>query len=85
VEATFKPSSFQMFDYFLKIDSSVKSSGPFFHDVNGYLVSQRKIGERLDYEWKYRDDDKINANTYPMCSFAYVLQGNRKVQFMIRR
>lgn len=85
IEATFKPNTWQMFDYFLKVDSTVKSRGPFYHDVNGYLVSQRKIGERLDYDWIYRNEDKINANNYPMCSFGYVIQGDRKVRFYLLR
>ncbi len=56
IEATinFKPLNWQMFDYFVKIDSTVKSNGVFYHDMNGYLVSKRKVGERLDYEWNYR-------------------------------
>ena len=41
--------------------------------MNGYLVIGRKIGERPDYEWDYKEEDKINANTYPVCSFAYAI------------
>ena len=43
-----------MYDYFLKISSPIDSNGEFYHDVNGYLVSKRRIGQRLDYEWIYR-------------------------------
>lgn len=73
IDATFKPPNTQQFDYFVKVDSALKSNGEFFHDVNGYLVSKRKIGQRLDYEWTYKPEDKINANTYPMCSFGYII------------
>lgn len=31
-----------MFDYFLKIDSNVKSDGPYYHDMNGFLVSKKE-------------------------------------------
>lgn len=62
-----------MNDYFLKIDSSIKGNDEFYHDMNGYLVSKRKIGSRPDYNWIYKQEDKINANTYPMCSFAYAI------------
>lgn len=72
-----------MFDYFIKISSKIKAKGEFYHDMNGYLVSKRKIGERLDYEWTYHESDKINANTYPMCSFGYITDGIKKVIFSI--
>ena len=73
VESSFQPSNSQQFDYFLKIDSSVKATGAYYHDVAGLLVSKREIGKRLDYEWTYKSEDKINANNYPMCSFGYVI------------
>lgn len=62
-----------MFDYFLKITTNLNSKGQFLHDMNGYLVAKRKIGERPDYKWDYKAEDKINANTYPMCTFAYAI------------
>lgn len=73
VQTFFKPQTREMFDYFLKISSNINSKGQFFHDMNGYLVAKRKIGERPDYKWEYKTQDKINANTYPMCSFAYAI------------
>jgi len=51
--------------------------------MNGYLVSKRKAGYRPDYEWTYKPEDKINANTYPTCSFAYAIQGDKKVYIFI--
>lgn len=68
-----------MADYFIKIDSGVDSKGEFLHDMNGYLVINRKVGVRPDYRWDYKPEDKINANTYPVCSFAYALAGGKKV------
>lgn len=44
VETVFKPSSYMMYDYFLRISSQIKGNGSFYHDMNGYLVSKRKIG-----------------------------------------
>jgi hypothetical protein len=69
----------QQFDYFLKVDSPLQPNGVFYHDVNGYLVSRRMVGQRPDYEWDYKPEDKINANTYPICSFGYVVDGRNKV------
>ncbi len=40
---------------------------------------KRKVGYRPDYKWDYKPEDKINANTYPMCSFAYAIDGDKKV------
>ena len=40
---------------------------------------KRKIGFRPDYEWKYKPEDKINANNASMCSFAYIIDNNKKV------
>lgn len=77
--ADFTPPTRSTYDYFLKIDSTLKPDGVYYHDMNGYLVSQRKVGQRLDYNWKYKKEDKINANTYPMCSFGYILQDDKKV------
>lgn len=39
----------------------------------------------MDYEWNYRKDDKINANTYPICSFGYVYSGDQKVNLLLFR
>lgn len=79
VDTTFKPPTREMNDYFLKIDTGLDFKGEFYHDMNGYLVSKRGIGQRLDYEWTYKPEDKINANTYPACSFFYAHSGNQKV------
>ena len=79
VETYFKPPSRDMVDYFIQVESNIQSEDEFYHDVNGYLVSRRKIGWRPDYKWDYKGEDKINANTFPMCSFMYAIQGDRKV------
>lgn len=72
----FTPTSYNSADYFLRVDSNIKSTtSEFFHDANGYLVSKRKIGFRPDYEWIYKPEDKINANTYAACSFFYQENG----------
>ena len=81
IRTAFQPPSMQANDYFLKIDSTLRPDETFYHDVNGYLVSKRKIGHRHDYDWNYKKEDKINANNYPMCSFSYILDDNRKVCF----
>ncbi len=44
---------------------------------------KRKVGYRPDYKWDYKTEDKINANTYPMCSFAYAIDGDKKVQHIV--
>lgn len=44
-----------MVDYFLRVESNVKSAEQeFYHDSNGYLVAKRKIGYRPDYDWIYK-------------------------------
>ena len=63
----------------MKIDSDIKNKKEFYHDVGGYLVFKRKIGYRPDYDWQYKKEDKINANNAPMCSFAYVIDAEKKV------
>ena len=68
-----------MCDYFIQVQSKLESRGQFYHDSNGYLVMKRKVGYRPDYKWDYKPEDKINANTYPMCSFAYAIDGDKKV------
>jgi hypothetical protein len=48
----FTPFSYNMVDYFLKVESNiVNENNEFYHDANGYLVSKRKIGYRPDYNW----------------------------------
>lgn len=44
---------------------------------------KRKVGWRPDYNWNYKQYDKINANTYPMCSFAYAIDGQKKVATLL--
>ena len=83
LDAAFKPTGPTQYDYFLKIDSPLSTNGVFYHDSNGFLVSKRKVGERPDYEWNYKNEDKINANTYPMCSFGYFVDGNKKVKLIL--
>lgn len=61
------------------MQSKLDPKDEFFHDANGYLIMKRKVGVRPDYEWQYKVIDKIAANTYPMCSFAYLLQGQQKL------
>lgn len=85
VDTTFKPPTREMNDYFLKIDTGLDFKGEFYHDMNGYLVSKRGIGQRLDYEWTYKPEDKINANTYPACSFFYAHSGNQKLVVFLDR
>lgn len=79
LETTFKPTSRNMADYFIQVESKINSRGEFYHDSNGYLVIKRNVGIRPDYTWHYKPEDKINANTYPMCSFAYGIEGDKKV------
>ncbi len=83
LETSFKPPSRDQNDYFIKVESTINSKGEFYHDSNGYLVIKRKVGERPDYKWEYRPEDKINANTYPMCSFAYAIDGDQKVSLLL--
>jgi hypothetical protein len=54
VVADFTPPTRSNFDFFLKIDSALRPGGTYYHDMNGYLVSQRRVGSRLDYTWKYK-------------------------------
>ena len=66
--SNFKPIDRSMADYFLKVESHVTNKDEFFHDSNGYLVAKRKLGWRPDYEWEYKEGDKINAQ-YVSCLF----------------
>lgn len=79
LQTVFKPDTRDLVDYFIKVESKINSQGEFYHDSNGYLVIKRKVGERPDYKWDYKPEDKINANNYPMCSFAYAIEGDKKV------
>lgn len=79
LQTTFKPETRDLNDYFIKIDSKLNPKGEFYHDSNGYLVIKRQVGQRPDYNWNYKHEDKINANTYPMCSFAYAIDQDKKV------
>lgn len=80
----FTPTGYHMVDYFLRVESNVKSpTNEFFHDSNGYLVAKRKIGYRPDYDWVYKPEDKINANTYPACSFFYQVNEEEKVFYFL--
>jgi hypothetical protein len=80
LQTAFKPDTREQVDYFIKVESKVNSQGEFYHDSNGYLVIKRKVGERPDYNLDQKPEDKINANTYPMCSFAYAIEGDKKVR-----
>lgn len=73
-----------MADYFMKVSSSVKSD-TLFHDSNGFLVSKRPLNWKPDYEFNMKPEDIINGNTYPVCSFAYLIQGDKKFLFFTDR
>lgn len=79
IQNVFEPPDLQLSDYFLRVESRVDPRDEFFHDANGYLVIKRKVGFRPDYEWQYKVIDKIAANTYPLCSFAYAVQDQQKL------
>lgn len=68
----FKPPNRSYADYFVKMSSGVKSD-VLYHDSNGYLVSKREKNKRPDYDWEAKREDLINANTYPACTFAYLI------------
>lgn len=80
----FKPIGRNMVDYFLKVDSPVKSD-MLYHDSMGYLVAKRILNERPDYDYEFKKEDLINGNTYPVCSFAYLLEGGKKMLFFTDR
>lgn len=84
VEHKFKPGDRNSVDYFMKVSSSVKSD-TLYHDSNGFLVSKREIDQRPDYEFKSIPGDRINANTYPVCSFAYLIDNGKKFLFFTDR
>lgn len=73
-----------MVDYFMKVQSNVRSD-TLYHDANGFLVAKRPLNWRPDYVYNIKPDDIINANTYPVCSFAYLLQDNKKMLFFTDR
>lgn len=80
----FKPDSRNMVDYFMKVSSNVKSD-TLFHDSNGFLVSKRILNTKPDYDFKMKNEDIINGNTYPVCSFAYLIDGDKKFLFFTDR
>lgn len=79
-KSNFKPTERTQMDYFLRAESHVTNEKDFYHDSNGYLVSKRILNTRPDYEWEYKQGDKINANTYPACSFVYLKNTENKVR-----
>ena len=67
-------------DYFLKVSTNVTNPDKeFYHDANGYLVVKRKVNTRPDYKFTAVTQDRINANTYPMTSFAYIKDKTTKL------
>ena len=56
-----------------------------YHDANGYLVIKRKFGERPDYKFPKVNRDRLNANTYPVTSFAYLTDGKSKLVLGVDR
>lgn len=80
----FKPPNRSMVDYFLKVDSPVQSD-VLFHDSNGFLVAKRELNSRPDYSYDFKKEDLINGNTYPACSFAYLISGGKKLVFFTDR
>lgn len=81
---TFKPASRSMVDYFMKVSSSVKSD-TLYHDANGFLVAKRPLNKRPDYQFEAKPEDIINGNTYPVCSFAYLIDSDKKFLFFTDR
>lgn len=81
---TFRPESRNMVDYFMKVSSNVKSD-TLFHDSNGFLVSKRILNTKPDYDFKMKNEDLINGNTYPACSFAYLIDSDKKFLFFTDR
>lgn len=49
------------------------------------MVAKREINKRPDYEFIEKPEDRINANNYPVCSFAYFLDGDKKMTFFTDR
>jgi hypothetical protein len=80
----FEPPNRNMADYFLQVESTVKSN-TMFHDSNGYLVSKREVDVRPDYKWDAKEGDRINANNYPACSFAYLIKDHKKFLVFLDR
>lgn len=67
-------------DYYIKLSSNINNpSKEFYHDANGYLVMKRKVNFRPDYKYIMKDEDRINANTYPMTAFAYIKDDTNKL------
>lgn len=74
----FEPASDKR-DYFIHFQSNVKGENDFYHDANGYLVIRRVHNVRPDYEFDTTEADRINANTYPATSFAYIKNADKKM------
>ena len=69
----------------MKVSSHVQSDD-LYHDSNGYLVSKRTLNHRPDdYQYDFKSGDLINGNTYPVCSFAYLLSREKKMVFFTDR
>jgi hypothetical protein len=80
----FKPDTVSLTDYFMRVSSNVKSD-TLYHDSNGFLVSKRPLNARPDYDFIINPQDRINSNTYPTCSFAYLLNDTKKIVFFTDR
>ena len=63
----------------MRVKSNVQQTKEFYHDSNGFLVAKRILNTRPDYNFEHKEKDKINENTYPACSFAYIKDFNKKV------
>lgn len=85
IATIFTPPSSALADYFLRVQSDVKGNNDFYHDANGYLVMRRVFDQRPDYEMKPILGDKINANTYPTTSFAYIKNDQYKMLVSLDR
>lgn len=85
IVTTFQPPTNTLKDYFLRVQSDVRGNNDFYHDANGYLVMRRVFDERPDYEFKPVADDKINANTYPTTTFAYIKDATNKMLVSLDR
>lgn len=68
----------------MKVGSNIKSN-ELYHDANGFLVAKREVDKRPDYEFVPHPDDRINANNYPVCTFAYFLNRDKKMTFFTDR
>jgi hypothetical protein len=80
----FHPANLSTADYFMRVSSTVKSN-TLYHDSNGFLVAKRELNSRPDYQFIVTPTDRINANTYPVCSFAYFIENDKKMLFFSDR